>query len=634
MLWIDQVIEGVSGPQLVNDSKTPSGQVHVGALRGPLIHDAAYRALLLGGTPARYTYGIDDYDPLDELPPVDAEQFRPSLGMPLCNVPAPPGTGAANLAEFYISPFLDVFDELGIRAEIYRTSEIYRRGGFDTAIDTILDAAGTVRRIDREVAGAKRDDDWYPFQVICESCGKIGTTRVFAWDGEKVSYRCEPRLVTWAAGCGHAGSVSPHGGSGKLSWKLEWTAKWATFGITIEGAGKDHNTRGGSREVAVRCLEEIFRLPPPLNIPYEFFLVGGAKMSSSRGVGVTARRMANLLPPELLRFLMVRTQARRPVDFTPNHEKTVRLYDDFDRLREQVSRPDADPEKVRLYEIAEVEPEPGYFVPPFDLLLSLVQMPHLDVAEKAAGLKGAPLTELDRRHLDSRVRAARYWLENFADPRDRMELQDALPDGAAELSVPQREFLHRLAAALEEISWEPAILQVAIFDAARATPISQPQAFSAIYRVLFDRQSGPRAGNLLSFLDRDFVLRRFREVARPAPAAFWEATALPAEELRDWVAGQAGGAAELSAVLLLAAAPEGPGSAADLEITVGLPDGKRHTRRTLLMVETAKPASGPGLEAERAAAAGEARRAVAALEAAAGRAIPLDTDTPLLAAAR
>jgi lysyl-tRNA synthetase class 1 len=45
MLWTEQVIERARGPHVVNDSKTPSGNAHVGSLRGPLIHDALVRTL-------------------------------------------------------------------------------------------------------------------------------------------------------------------------------------------------------------------------------------------------------------------------------------------------------------------------------------------------------------------------------------------------------------------------------------------------------------------------------------------------------------------------------------------------------------------------------------------------------------
>ena len=39
MFWADELAAGCAGPQVLNDSKTPSGTVHVGSLRGPVIND-------------------------------------------------------------------------------------------------------------------------------------------------------------------------------------------------------------------------------------------------------------------------------------------------------------------------------------------------------------------------------------------------------------------------------------------------------------------------------------------------------------------------------------------------------------------------------------------------------------------
>src|SRR5215212_2102093 len=101
MFWTEELAAKCSGPQIINDSKTPSGRVHVGALRGVLIHDAVFRSLKEHGLPARYNFGVDDYDPLDEIPAGHAEHFTPYLGAPLCNVPPPPGSQATDVAEHY-----------------------------------------------------------------------------------------------------------------------------------------------------------------------------------------------------------------------------------------------------------------------------------------------------------------------------------------------------------------------------------------------------------------------------------------------------------------------------------------------------------------------------------------------------
>src|SRR5262245_56479948 len=108
MFWADQLVSNIHEPQIINDSKTPSGRAHVGALRGPLIHDALYRTVQARGIPVRYVFGADDYDPLDEIPYGEAADFENFLGAPLCNVPPPPGSSASDIADHYNSEFLGV----------------------------------------------------------------------------------------------------------------------------------------------------------------------------------------------------------------------------------------------------------------------------------------------------------------------------------------------------------------------------------------------------------------------------------------------------------------------------------------------------------------------------------------------
>ena len=86
-------------------------------------------------------------------------------------------------------------------------SEVYASGAMDRYIRTALDAAATIREIYRRVAKVNHPDEWHPLFVVCESCGRIGTTIVTGWDGERVTYECRADLVEWATGCGHGGQV-------------------------------------------------------------------------------------------------------------------------------------------------------------------------------------------------------------------------------------------------------------------------------------------------------------------------------------------------------------------------------------------------------------------------------------------
>ena len=52
MFWADELAARLSGPQVLNDSKTPSGTVHVGSLRGPVINDVIVRAIRAAGMEA------------------------------------------------------------------------------------------------------------------------------------------------------------------------------------------------------------------------------------------------------------------------------------------------------------------------------------------------------------------------------------------------------------------------------------------------------------------------------------------------------------------------------------------------------------------------------------------------------
>ena len=577
MFWCDQLVEKLEGPQIINDSKTPSGRAHVGALRGPLIHDAIFRTLKAKGVPVRYIFGCDDYDPVDEIPYGQAEHFSQYLGAPLCNTPPPPGSPATDMANHFISEFWGVFAELGVQPEFYRMRDIYRSGKFNEPIDTILKHAHVVRGIYKEVSGSDRPDDWHPFQVICEKCGRIGTTEVTAYDGKEVTYTCRPDMVTWAKGCGYHGKMSPFDGNGKLPWKLEWCAKWKTFPVTIEGAGQDHSTKGGSRDVAMACLKEIYGQKPPLNCPYDFFLVGGAKMSSSKGVGVSSRGMADFLPPEVLRFLMIRTTPKHHVNFDSSEVHIIKVFNEFDRFRSRYfNDPKMTVDDKRIYEMSRVEVEPDCWVADFQLVTALIQMPHLDAVKELEKRKGSPFTELEKKHLDLRIRAAKYWLEHYATEEEKTRLQDTLPARAAELTAVQNGFLHIFADVLEKSeSWNGDDLQVAVFNAARLTPIDQPSAFKAIYRVLLDREAGPKAGNLISFLDKVFVIKRCREVALDREL-FWRTASLTRAALEQWLAKEKANIVGIGGKLI----PANTFTVA--EFATKMADGKTHCLRTIL----------------------------------------------------
>jgi lysyl-tRNA synthetase class 1 len=519
-MWVDLLVEDLlkrhAGPHVVNDAKTPSGHVPVGHLRGVIMHDCVARALRDAGVPTEFLYGFDDYDPMDDVPPHLPEYAR-YLGTPFVNIPSPDGR-APSYGHYFAAEFAGVFERLGAHPRIYRTSEMYRSGQFDEAIRAALDEVQVIREIYREVTHSARvDDHWWPIQVLCERCGRIGTTNVLAWTGDVVEYHCAPDKVSWAQGCGYRGTRSPFGGGSKLLYRVEWPAKWRILGVTVEGAGKDHMTRGGTHDVARELSARVFGRPAPYAFAYEFLLFGGKKMSTSKAVGVGAAEILEVLRPDLARFLIVRPLPRRQLEFDPRGETIPTLYDEYDRASAAYFHELDNPDLARTFYYARINGDPPRcYRPRFAKVAHLIQRPTVDLARVVAREKGAPLTEADREELERRIADARRWLAAYASEHDKFEVHTTLPNAAATLTRAQRQYLARVAEGLGTRAWTGEELHAHLHALKAEMGLTPREAFGAVYQAFLGKDSGPQAGWFLTALDRQFVLRRLREAAQDA----------------------------------------------------------------------------------------------------------------------
>jgi len=540
MEWADELAARVSGPQVVNDSKTPSGTVHVGSLRGPVILDVITRALRASGHETTLLYGVDDLDPMDAQALLTPDAIEREMGRPLAHIPDQVGDGHESYARHHASVFIDTFAGLGIRPDrYYWMSEHYAAGDMDPYIRIALDRADVVRAVYQRVANVRHPDTWHPISVICPTCGRVGTTIVTQWDGERVFFECRPDLVTWAKGCGSSGWVSPYGGAAKLPWNLEWAAQWSLFGVTIEPCGKDLATAGGSRDRSDAIAREVFEREPPINVPYEFLNIGGRKMSTSKGRGTPAHLIAEVVPPEQLRLLFLRPRPNQAIEFDPDGTDAIpRLFDEFDRLGDAIAGRDVKGElpagfaNVFRYSLldpsADHEAEAVRFRFAFSHLATLIQIPGVDVAASAAEEKGDALDESEAANLEARITAAQRWLEHFAPDDAKLAVQPTLPAEAASLDAADRAFLAALserAAALAPgtdglagpaVAADGEAWQAAIFETATQGGLKAGRAFRALYLAFLGRPNGPRAGWLLAKLEPDFVRARLREAAADA----------------------------------------------------------------------------------------------------------------------
>jgi len=520
MFWVDEIADDIIAKYpdqdtfVIRDEKTLSGRVHIGSLRGVVIHGIIAQALRERGKKAEYYFEFNDFDPMDGLPVyLDQDKYKQYMGQPLYTVPSP-DPDFKNYPEYFGEEFLSVIKAVGFDPKIIRAKDLYQNGTYNKWIEKVLTHPNEIRQIYKEVSGSEKPDDWYPLQVICEKCGKVGTTKVTGIKGDKVTYKCMPDMVSWAQGCGHEGEINPYDGRSKLPWKVEWAVKWSGLPVTIEGSGKDHNAAGGSHDISVRICKEILEMPVPYNIPYEFFLTGGAKMSSSKGEGATAKAIGELLPPEILRFLMIQKHPKRPIEFNPEGSTVPVLFDQHDKASEQyfASEPEI-PDHGRLFhysQISDAKPVKHY-LPRFTRVIFFLQMPHMDAEKEIAEIKGSKLTVEDKEEVAMRIKYGKKWLDSYAPEDFVFEVQEVAP--SVELSQDQKQFLLHIAEAMKGADLKGEDLHAEIHKIRKASPLQPRDAFQAIYLALLGKDSGPQAGWFLEALKKEFVIGRFTELS-------------------------------------------------------------------------------------------------------------------------
>lgn len=503
MFWADKIAEEVKkrGKSLewVDDMKTPSGRIHVGGLRAVATHDLIYKSLLDNGVNAKSSYVFDNHDPMDSLPAyLPKEKYEKYLGVPLYQIPSPE-EGAENYAEFYAKDFIRAFNKIGCNPEIIWGTELYFSGKMNEGIKKCLDNAEKIRKIYGDLYGKPKPQDWYPFVVYCPKCNKVSTTAVTDWDGKEVIYECRVDELDWTKGCGHQGKMSPFATKdkihGKIPWKVEWAVKWQAIGVTVEGAGKDHMTAGGSHDLAKRVAKEILQYNVPSSFSHEFFLTGGKKMSSSKGQGSSAAEMVEILPPEILRFLIAKTRLNQAINFDPAEPNTIPyLFDDYQLYAEHFFGKKAD-DYARIFEVSQVG---DVKKPPKSSFMDLIKI-----------LQDSSKKEVDER--EEWLGYARIWIEKYAPKESTFAISENLPEESKSLNEKQKEYLRKIAQNLER-GLSPEKFEKSLYEEAKEAEISSKEAFLAIYISLAGKKYGPKASELI-LGNKDTAKKRFEEVS-------------------------------------------------------------------------------------------------------------------------
>ncbi|HET7827406.1 MAG TPA: lysine--tRNA ligase [Candidatus Saccharimonadales bacterium] len=507
MQWLNKLADEViakhpDGDILVSSGVSPSGIYHVGTLREVLTADAIVLILRQRGRQASHLHVVDDLDPLRKVPAGVPDSFEKYFGMSLIDVPSPDGKPSSNWADYYFKDFEKSLKKLGIDMQIMRSHKKYQAGFFVPAIEAVLERIDQARQVISEISGRQLDEQWSPIQIKEENYLK---SRKF------LSIDPAAKTVEYEDKTGAVQQISYAKGEVKLYWRLDWPARWWLLGVDVEPFGRDHATKGGSYDTGVGLMKKVFGDKPPLPVPYNFINRTGQtkKMSKSSGDTLAISDMLEILPPEVLRYFVLR-YAPDKLLFFDETDGVIKLIDDFAELL-------AKPNKTAVDELL-IEISLGNIAAstisniPFSHLVASYQAALKDpdkTLEIIGRTEHKPTVDKQREVIKKELKFIDNWLKNWAPDDIKFELLAKPPKV---ISEPEREYLAALASKIAKASasadgeW----FHKAIYEFKDSTGLAPKQLFSTLYKVLIGQEHGPRAGWFLSILPRDWLLKRLK----------------------------------------------------------------------------------------------------------------------------
>ena len=333
MHWSDVMAKRLAqrgDKHIVATGITPSGEFHIGHLREILTGDMIARAARKAGMDAELVFVVDNADPLRKVYPFLDESYEAFIGHQLGSIPAPDDEGKPDWDRFnnegwsygdhFLQPFLEALRQIGVVPRLLPNLEAYQAGKFSKAAKIACDNPPAIREIIERVSGRELADDWFPWQPL-DSKGSLDGLTITGYDYP---------LVHWTDSHGESGSSNIEKGEGKLPWRIDWPAKWAWIGVTMEPFGKDHGAAGGSYDTGKEIVQ-LFGIEAPLDLTYEWIsLRGQGAMSSSSGNTIGPLEALSLVPPEILRYLVASTKPNKAIEFDTGMG-LVNLADEFER---------------------------------------------------------------------------------------------------------------------------------------------------------------------------------------------------------------------------------------------------------------------------------------------------------------
>ena len=496
---------------------SPSGSIHIGNFRDIATSYFVVRALRKMGRKARLLFSWDEFDRLRKVP-VNVAKVRDDMeqhiGKPYVDVENPfkDAPEIKTYAEYFEKEFEQSIVKFGIEMDYRHQADMYRSGKYVEHILHALRKRGEIF----DILDSHRTQDaqegereaYYPVSIYCPICGK-DTTKIHSLsdDCTVAQFSCE---------CGHSGEFDfTKDFNCKLAWKIDWPMRWMYEGVDFEPGGKDHAARNGSYDTSKDISKAIFGYEAPLFQGYEFIGIKGTtgKMSGSSGLNLTPDTLLKLYQPEVILWLYSKTEPLKAFDFCFD-DGILRQYFEFDKMQTAWEDGTADEHTSAIMYNTTVEGRKPATVP-MSLLVQLGSVVNFNVPmlEIVFEKIGTPYKYAD---FADRLERAKFWLEQCSPENvNRLrtyrnwELYNSFTDEEKKEIELLCNFLKTDGYTLDDLNAELYAIPKKIFgedmDAKELKGI-QGQFFKNVYKLIIDKERGPRLYLFLFAVDKESYL--------------------------------------------------------------------------------------------------------------------------------
>ena len=503
---------------------SPSGSIHIGNFRDIATSLFVVKALRRQGKKAKLLFSWDEFDRLRKIPVNVAKVPRPEgekpweeyIGCPYVDVPNPFDDGCESYAKHFEMEFEAAMERFGIEMDYRYQGAMNRSGKYAEHVIHALKKRGEIFDIldsfRTQTAQEGEREAYYPVSIYCPHCGR-DTTKITS-----LSEDCT--VAEYECACGHHGTFDfTKDFNCKLAWKIDWPMRWMYEGVDFEPGGKDHASPGGSYDTSRVIAQKIFGYEAPVFQGYEFIGIKGAtgKMSGSTGLNLTPDTLLKLYQPEVILWLYAKSEPTKAFDFCFD-DGILRQYFEFDKQYNEYMAGKGD-EFLNavmancLREEGEADGKPVYHkidTVPMSLLVQLGSVVDFNIPmlETVFEKIGQPFTY---EQFKDRLDRAKYWLEqcspenvNRLRATRNWEVYESLNEEEKKEIALLHAFLTKGGYDLEGLNQELYAIPKQVIgnlEDAKELKKIQGQFFKNVYKLLIDKEKGPRLYLFLYAID-------------------------------------------------------------------------------------------------------------------------------------